>query len=110
MIRKYKGLAIAGMALVALLVSGATIAAASGDDEGASDDVATERAITGDALDKASEAALTHTGGGVVTGTEVDDEESFYEVEVTTDEGRQVDVQLDRSFKVVSGERAATTN
>jgi uncharacterized membrane protein YkoI len=110
MIRKYKGLAIAGMALVALLVSGATIATASGDDEGAADDVATERAITGDALDKASEAALTHTGGGVVTGTEVDDEESFYEVEVTTDEGRQIDVQLDRSFKIVSGERAATTN
>jgi uncharacterized membrane protein YkoI len=109
-IRKYKGLAITGIALVALLVSGATIAAASGDDEGAADDVATERAITGDELDKASVAALAHTGGGVVTGTEVDDEESFYEVEVTTDEGRQVDVQLDRGFKVVSGEREANTN
>ena len=31
------------------------------------------------------------------------DEESFYEVEVTTDEGQQ-DVQLDRNFNVVGGE------
>jgi hypothetical protein len=37
-----------------------------------------------------------------VTGTEVGDEESYYEVEVTLDDGRQVDVQLDESFAVVS--------
>jgi uncharacterized membrane protein YkoI len=36
-----------------------------------------------------------------VTETEVDDEESYYEVEVTLDDGSQVDVQLDRSFNVV---------
>jgi hypothetical protein len=47
---------------------------------------------------------------GVVTGTEVGDEESYYEVEVNTDEGRQVDVQLDRSFNVVGGEREAATD
>ena len=35
--------------------------------------------------------------------TEVGDEESYYEVEVTTDEG-QTDVQLDRDFNVVSSE------
>ena len=32
------------------------------------------------------------------------DEESYYEVEVTLDDGTQVDVQLDQSFKVVGGE------
>jgi hypothetical protein len=37
-----------------------------------------------------------------VTGTEVGDEESYYEVEVTLDDGSQVDVQLDRQFAVVS--------
>jgi len=37
-----------------------------------------------------------------VTGTEVGDEESLYEVEVTLSDGTQVDVQLDDSFKVVS--------
>ena len=38
---------------------------------------------------------------GAVTGTEVEDEESYYEVEVTLDDGTQVDVQLDESFAVV---------
>jgi hypothetical protein len=34
----------------------------------------------------------------------VGDEESLYEVEVTLDDGRQVDVQLDESFAVVGTE------
>ena len=51
--------------------------------------------ITGEALTKASQAALAFTGGGTVTGTEVGDEESLYEVEVTLADGSQVDVQLD---------------
>jgi hypothetical protein len=36
-----------------------------------------------------------------VTGSEVGDEESYYQVEVTRDDGSQVDVQLDRNFTVV---------
>jgi hypothetical protein len=39
-----------------------------------------------------------------VTGTEVGDEESYYEVEVTLDDGTQVDVQLDKGFRVVGSE------
>jgi uncharacterized membrane protein YkoI len=58
--------------------------------------------ITGPARAKAVAAALAHTGGGRVTGTEVGDEESMYEVEVTLADGRQVDVQLDDQFRVVS--------
>jgi hypothetical protein len=57
--------------------------------------------ITGAALGQASTAALARTGGGRVTDTEISDEESYYEVEVTLADGRQVDVQLDRSFQVV---------
>jgi hypothetical protein len=57
--------------------------------------------ITGEALMTASQAALAFTGGGTVTGTEVGDEESLYEVEVTTADGSQVDVQLDENFAVV---------
>ncbi len=41
-------------------------------------------------------------GEGRVTETEVGDEESYYEVEVTLDDGSDTDVQLDRSFNVVS--------
>ena len=89
-------------AIAAALVAGAVgtgIAAAGGGD-----DDATEEAITGSALERASAAALEHTGGGHVSGTEVGDEESYYEVEVTLDDGSQVDVQLDRGFNVVSSE------
>jgi hypothetical protein len=57
--------------------------------------------ITGEALTKASQAALAFTGGGTVTATEVGDEESLYEVEVTMADGSQVDVQLDENFVVV---------
>ena len=53
---------------------------------------------------RAEEAALAETGGGRVTGTEVGDEESYYEVEVTLPDGRQVDVQLDQDFTVVGSE------
>ncbi len=34
----------------------------------------------------------------MVTGTEVGDEESYYEVEVTKADGSQVDVQLNDNF------------
>lgn len=63
-----------------------------------------EPPITGEALERASAAALAHTGGGRVTDTEVGDEESYYEVEVTLEDGSQVDVQLDEDFQVVGDE------
>lgn len=47
-----------------------------------------DRPITGTDLDRASRVALDYIGGGEVTGTEVDDEESYYEIEVTRDDGR----------------------
>jgi uncharacterized membrane protein YkoI len=87
----------AAVAVVAAISGGAAIAAGGDDD-------ATETPITGVELEKASDAALAHTGGGRVTGTEVGDEESLYEVEVTTDDGREVDVQLDAEFRVVGAE------
>ncbi len=69
---------------------------------GSNDDPAErEVPITGKALDTAKAAALAETGGGRVTGTEVGDEDSYYEVEVTLDDGTQVDIQLDESFAVV---------
>ena len=55
-------------------------------------------------IDRASVAALAYLGNGRVTATEVGDEESYYEVEVTRDDGTQVDVQLDENFNVVSTE------
>jgi uncharacterized membrane protein YkoI len=97
---KLKGALITGTVIAALAVGGVAIAGAAGggDDDGG------ERPIAGTALDKASAAALDHTGGGRVTETETGDEESFYEVEVTRGDGSQVDVQLDRDFQVVGSE------
>jgi hypothetical protein len=63
--------------------------------------------ITGEALTKASQIALAFTGGGAVTSTEVGDEESYYEVEVTKADGSQVDVQLDENFVVVGSKTDA---
>ena len=60
--------------------------------------------ITGPALEQASAAALAHLGEGRVTETEIEDEESYYEVEVTLDNGSQVDVQLDEAYNVVGTE------
>ena len=95
---KRKFAVAAALVVGAGAASGGAAIAAGGDDDG------TESPITGSALDNATTAALEHTGGGTVTGTEVGDEESYYEVEVTLDGGRQVDVQLDKSFNVVSSE------
>ena len=89
---------IVGAATAALAAAGASIAIAGSDDDGS------ETPIRGDDLARASDAALDYTGGGTVTGTEVGDEESYYEVEVTRDDGSQVDVQLNRDFQVVGGE------
>ena len=60
--------------------------------------------ITGPDLEKASAVALEHMGEGRVTETEIEDEESYYEVEVTLGDGSQVDVQLDEQFNVVGTE------
>ena len=90
--------AVVAGALAVVAVIGTGVAIASNDDD------ATDRSIQGQALKRASEAALAETGQGHVTGTEVNDEDSYYEVEVTLDNGSQVDVQLDRSFHVVSSD------
>jgi uncharacterized membrane protein YkoI len=96
---KLKGVLIAMAAVIALAAGGVAIAGATGgDDENGRDDNGTERAITGPALDRASRVALDQVGGGKVTGTEVGDEEGYYEVEVTKPDGSQVDVHLNRDF------------
>ena len=86
--------------VAAIVAGGAGVAVAGGDSDADSTE-GPDVAISGDALQKASDAALAETGGGRVTGSEVDDEESYYEVEVTKADGSQVDVQLDENFAVV---------
>jgi uncharacterized membrane protein YkoI len=99
--RKAAALA-AAVVLLAAIGGGAAIAGGMGDDD------ATDTPITGAAFAKAKAAALAHTGGGRVTGTESGDEDSFYEVEVTLANGDQVDVQLDNAFNVVGSKNDGT--
>lgn len=88
---------VAAAAVAAAVIGGGTgIAAATGGDDH-------DQPITGDALTRASTVAIAHAGGDRVTGTEVGDEEGYYEVEVTLPGGGQVDVHLDQAFKVLGG-------
>ena len=84
----------AGFAAAGMGIAGAT---GSGDD---SADVS----LTGESLERASKAALAETGGGEVVDSEVEDEENGFEVEVNLEDGRQIEVQLDADYAVVSSD------
>ena len=92
-----KRIAIAAAVSVAALTTAgvAAVNASTSDD--------TDTPITGTDLQTASDAALAAAGQGRVTGTEIGDEESYYEVEVTLDDGTEIDVQLDADFHIVDG-------
>jgi hypothetical protein len=49
-------------------------------------------------------AALAATGGGTVLETEAGDDGAAYGVEIRLADGRQVEVNLDQSFKVTGQE------
>jgi hypothetical protein len=121
---KFKGAAITAAVIAALALGGTAIAGAAGGGSHSnsgdrsianqasrrgSDDTKTEKRekkpekpITGQALQRAKAVALTATGGGKVTDSEVGDEEGAYEVEVTRADGSQVDVHLDKRFNVIN--------
>ena len=85
---------VTAAAVAMLVLLGAGVAYATGGDSSAQP--------TGSNNEKAKSIALDQTNGGRVTGTEVGDEEGYYEVEVIKDDGSQVDVHLDRDFNVLS--------
>jgi len=95
--RKTKAGLLATPVIAALAFGGVALAG------GGSDDETNERPIPGSAKDRAGAAALKHVGSGRVAETEVGDEEGYYEVEVARP-GGEVDVHLDRGFKVTSTE------
>jgi uncharacterized membrane protein YkoI len=105
MTKRSKFLVVGASALALAAGGGGLAVAAGGDDDDDAGD--SEAPITGQSLDRASAAALEHVGEGQVSETETGDEESYYEVEVTRDDGSQVDVQLDRDFNVVGDEDEA---
>ncbi len=100
--RRIKRWVLAAAAVAALGVGGTALASGVGsDDNGGTRDDGAGKPITGTALDKASAIAIDHVGGGRVTGTEFQDEEGYYEIEVTRGDGSQVDVHLDSHYNVL---------
>ena len=87
--------AVIALAVAAVTLTSGLTSAGSGDDDAP---------ITGSALDRATAAALEHTGGGTVTETEVGDDGAAYGVEVRLDDGSQVEVNLDENFRVIGQE------
>jgi uncharacterized membrane protein YkoI len=86
-------------AVAMLLLAGAGVAYATGSGD---EDSSEQQQASGPGIEKAKSVALDHTNGGQVSGTEVGDEEGYYEIEVTREDGSQVDVHLDRDFNVLS--------
>ncbi len=90
---------IAAALAIVVALGGAGIAYANG---GGAD---SEESLTGPNAQKAKSAAIAAVGGGTVTEVERDDGDGtsggVYEVEVTRDDGSQVEVHLDGHYNVV---------
>ena len=85
---------VGGALAVAVVGGGAGVAIANGVGE-------TDEPLTGSALERASAAALEHTGGGTVIDTEAGDDGAAFGVEVRLPDGSVVEVTLDERFNVV---------
>ena len=98
-------LVIAAAVAIVVALGGAGIAYANG---GGAD---SEESLTGPDTHKAKSAAIAAVGGGTLTEVERDDGDDgygtsggVYEVEVTREDGTQVEVHLDGDYNVVGQE------
>ena len=87
----------AGIAAAAIAIGGVGMTLANGSGGGDGD-----TPLTGNDLDRATQAALDHTGGGTVLESEAGDDGAAYSVEVKLNDGTVLDVKLDESFNVTS--------
>jgi uncharacterized membrane protein YkoI len=91
--RRTGWIAAAGLAVA---MAGGVAAAAGGGD--------TDQELTGPTRDRAVAAALAAIGGGTVLETEIGDDGAAYDVGIRRSDGRQVEVNLDKAFKVIAQE------
>ena len=92
---------IAGSALaIAVAAGGAGLAMAGGGGGGNDNDAP----LTGTDLDRATQAALQHTGAGSVIDSEIGDGGAAYTIEIKRADGSVVEVQLDAGFAVIGQE------
>ncbi len=88
---------IVGASVALMMLVGAGVAYATGSSGDGSEQ------STGPGMDRAKSVALEQVNGRV-SATEFQDEEGYYEVEVTKADGTQVDVHLDKNFNVLDAQ------
>ena len=93
--KRTKWMVGAGLAVVVVLGGAGTVLAGNADNDAQ---------LTGEARDRAVAAAKAHVGEGEVTDTEIGDDGAAYGVEILKADGAQVEVNLDRDFKVIGTE------
>jgi len=85
----------AGLAVAVVVGGSGAVLATDADDDAQ---------LTGESRDRAVAAAQAHVGGGEVTDTEVGDDGAAYGVEILKPDGVQVEVNLDRDYRVTGTE------
>ncbi len=93
--KRAKWLVAAGLAVAGVVGGASAVMATSADDDAQ---------LSGESRDKAIAAARAHVGEGDVTDTEVGDDGAAYGVEIRKPDGTQVEVNLDRDYKVTGTE------
>lgn len=93
--KRAKWLVAAGLAVAGVVGGAGAVMATSADDD---------VQLSGESRDKAIAAARAHVGEGDVTDTEVGDDGAAYGVEIRKPDGTQVEVNLDRDYKVTGTE------
>ena len=86
---------IGGATALVLTGSAVGVSLATGGDDGS------DAPLTGSDLDRATAAAIAHTGGGEILETEVGDDGAAYGVEIRLPDGSVVEVALDDTFHVI---------
>ena len=96
-----KAVIAAAIALMLLVGAGVAYASGTSGDGPSGDGSSGDGPSTGPGMDKAKSIALQQVNGQV-TATEFQDQEGYYEVEVTRPDGSQVDVHLDKNFNIIN--------
>jgi hypothetical protein len=93
--RRTKWILTAGLAVAGIIGGAGTVMASGADDDAP---------LTGEQRDKAVAAAKAHVGDGQVTDTEIGDDGAAYGVEILKPDGTQVEVNLDKDYRVTGTE------
>jgi hypothetical protein len=93
-----RAVVVAAGSVVFVFCGGASVWTATGEGPPA---VGSNAPVPPDQRERAHRAALEAVGPGDVTDTEFGDEDCAFEVEVTLDDGRRIDVHVDGTFTVV---------